>query len=318
MMTREEILKAEEIYVSDFGLMIPMVLKNVGYIFDKNSLTWFVQKRYYSWKVYNKRISPEEALDLMDSWERAAAEKNELLGKAISFAAEKHAGQVRKGTHIPYIVHPMEVLQILYSMRADTYVMIAGVLHDTVEDTDTSLEEIRELFGDYVAELVASNSEDKSKSWDERKQHTIDALPGAQLDVQMLILADKLSNLRSIAYDYKNIKDKLWERFNAPKEKQAWYYGGIQDGLYDIQFAEECESAYWEFVGLYKDVFVKYYLDEANDTLYQQCDDGSAFYLKKGDSQWYDAREVAIPECCEVLSRRDAEFLEDVWNMRVR
>lgn len=256
----------------------------------------------------------------MDSWERAAAEKNELLGKAISFAAEKHAGQVRKGTHIPYIVHPMEVLQILYSMRADTYVMIAGVLHDTVEDTDTSLEEIRELFGDYVAELVASNSEDKIKSWEERKQHTIDALPEAQLNVQMLILADKLSNIRSMAYDYREIGDKLWSRFNASKEKQAWYYGGIQDGLYDLQFDEDCSEAYWEFVSRYKDVFVKYYLDKECDTIYQQCDDGSVFFLKKGENCWRDAREAggdfAIQGEWDIIERHDAEFLEDVWNMK--
>lgn len=160
----------------------------------------------------------------------------EKLNEAINFAVKKHSDQVRKATTIPYILHPLEVLQILYSMRADTNVMIAGVLHDTVEDTDTTLDEIMELFGSDVAQLVASNSEDKSKSRDERKKHTIAELANADKRVKMLVLADKLSNMRSIAIDYEKSGDELWERFNAPKEKQAWYYSGVQDALYDMYF----------------------------------------------------------------------------------
>ncbi|MBR5507118.1 MAG: bifunctional (p)ppGpp synthetase/guanosine-3',5'-bis(diphosphate) 3'-pyrophosphohydrolase [Clostridia bacterium] len=257
------------------------------------------------------------------------------LNRAIIFATEKHREQVRKGTTIPYILHPLEVLQILYSMRAETNVMIAGVLHDTVEDTDTSLEEIKEIFGEDVATLIASNSEDKSKTWDERKQHTISDLKNADKRVKMLIMADKLSNIRSIAYDYKNIGDELWKRFNAPKEKQAWYYGGVQDSLYDMQFYPECSDLYWEFVGLYKDVFVKFFLDESESILYQICDDGSAFFLNKGNPEWYDAgvcvasdisvkidmtgkkqyvKSSHIPDGGEELSRKDAELLEDMWN----
>ena len=145
-------------------------------------------------------------------------------------------------------------------MRADTNLLIAGVLHDTVEDTDTTLDEIREIFGDDVAELVASNSEDKSKTWDERKQHPITEPAKADNRVKMLLLADKLSNIRSIAYDYRNIGDELWKRFNAPKEKQACYYSGIQDSIFDMQLNSDCAEAYWEFVGLYKDVFVNFVL----------------------------------------------------------
>lgn len=318
MMTREEILKAQEIYMSESGIMIPVIEKNVGYIFDRSSLTWSVQKRYYSWKVYHNAISGEEAIDLMDRWQAESDADNDKLNRAITFAVEKHAGQVRKSTNIPYIVHPLEVLQILYSVRADKDVLMAGVLHDTVEDTDTSLEEIRELFGDSVAELVASNSEDKSKTWDERKQHTIDELATASDEVQMLILADKLSNLRSIAHDYSELGDKVWDRFNASKEKQAWYYSGIQDALYDMQFQEDCRSAYWEFVGLFKDVFVQYLYDEGAEAVYQICDDGGAYRCAKSDCQWCEVSDIAdIPEGLERLARRDAEFLEDVWRMNI-
>lgn len=177
------------------------------------------------------------------------------LEEAICFATKRHAGQVRKGSDIPYITHPLETMNILNAMKADTELLIAGVLHDTVEDTDTTPEEIRELFGEDVAALVAAHTEDKSKSWMERKQHTIDELQTAPLRVKMLIMADKVSNLRSMYADYKLIGDKLWKRFNAPKEKQAWYYSGVQDALYEMQDYIETEQIYQEMVGLFKDLF---------------------------------------------------------------
>ena len=111
----------------------------------------------------------------------------------------------------------------------------------------------------------------------------------------MLLLADKLSNIRSIAYDYRNIGDELWKRFNASKEKQAWYYSGIQDAIFDMQLNSDCAEAYWEFVRLYKDVFVKYYLDEADEFLYQQSDDGTIYCMKKGNPQWMEVK-VSIPD----------------------
>lgn len=337
MLSRDDVLNSKEIYLSERDeLLIPAEDGDVGYRFTKQTLSWEVIKRNYSWKVYCKALSGEDALKVMDGWKEHSEKESARLNEAIEFAVKKHSGQFRKATTIPYILHPLEVLQILYSMRADTNVMIAGVLHDTVEDTDTSLDEIREIFGDDVAELVASNSEDKSKSWIERKQHTIDELANANERVKMLIMADKLSNIRSIAFDYNNIGDKLWERFNAPKEKQAWYYDGILDGLYDMQYIPECEKAYWEITGLFKDVFVKYYIDRGNEIIYQACDTGTIYYLKKGNPMWNDAlSEISddisdhitdnddkphyykinpIPDNAEPISRKDAELTEDIWN----
>ena len=161
--------------------------------------------------------------------------ENYLLEKAIHFATSKHAGQLRKGTKVPYIVHPLETMNILRSMNADTNLLIAGLLHDTVEDTDTSIEEITGIFGTDVAALVGGHSEDKSKTWEERKTHAIKELADARRRMKILVMADKVSNLRSMAADYRVVGDKLWSRFNAPVEKQAWYYSGIQDSLWDMQ-----------------------------------------------------------------------------------
>lgn len=147
-----------------------------------------------------------------------------LLNKAIIFAVEKHTGQVRKGTDLPYIVHPLEVMTILGAMHTDAEVMAAGVLHDTVEDTDATIDDIKANFVDRVAELVKGHTEDKSKPWEERKKEALEELKNAPFDLKCLIMADKLPNMRAIARDYKQSGDKVWEKFNRPKDKQAWYY----------------------------------------------------------------------------------------------
>lgn len=148
-------------------------------------------------------------------------ENNGMLEKAMQYAMECHKGAVRKGTERPYILHPIETLQILSSMNADTNLMIAGLLHDTLEDTDATLLDIYEQFGVDVAALVNAHTEDKRKIWYMRKLHTIDELTKANIRHKMLVLADKVANLRNMYADYKQIGDELWERFNAPKELQA-------------------------------------------------------------------------------------------------
>ena len=153
------------------------------------------------------------------------------IQKAIIFATKKHEGQKRKGTDIPYIVHPMEVMQILTDMHCEEAVIIAGILHDTLEDTDTTPEEIRQAFGENVLAIVQTESEDKSKTWKERKQRTVDELTEASTESKQVCFADKLSNIRSMYRDKLSIGEKIWERFNAEKNDIAWYYQSIADAL---------------------------------------------------------------------------------------
>ena len=157
------------------------------------------------------------------------------IHSAIQFAAEKHRDQKRKGSNIPYIVHPMEVMYILTENNCEKDVIIAGILHDVLEDTNTTKEEIKFNFGQRILDLVQSESEDKTKTWQERKQYTIDCLKTDSIETKLVCCADKLSNIRSMSSDLKIIGEKLWEKFNAPKEKIKWYYESLVEGLKELK-----------------------------------------------------------------------------------
>lgn len=242
--------------------------------------------------------------------EEDPAKSNELLEKAIHFATEKHAGGVRKGTNRPYIGHPLEVMTILNRMEVDNDLLMAGLLHDTVEDTETTYMEIKNTFGVDVAALVMAHTKNPDLSWEEVRKHKIEAMDESSFRVKLLIMADMTANLRSLWKDYRQIGDELWERFNAPKEKQAWYYGAMQDKLWDMQKYIETAEVYWEVVGLYKDLFVDFYIDEKTDTIYQNCADGTCFALERTTCEWHPAE---LPEGLLVVERHLAERIEDNW-----
>lgn len=179
--------------------------------------------------------------------------KNKPIHRAVELAAVSHDRQLRKGTKIPYITHPFEVAQMLTSYGCRDEVIIAGLLHDTVEDTPLTLEAIATEFGADVCRFVQNCTEDKTKSWLERKQHTIAFLSDCN-DLEMLILscADKTSNLRSIKEDYDKIGDRVWERFKASKEESNWYYSKLND-IFKVLNEHE---VYLENTKLYQYIFV--------------------------------------------------------------
>jgi len=148
------------------------------------------------------------------------------LYDAIELAARAHHHQVRKGTEIPYIVHPLAVASMLIRIKTPEPVVIAALLHDVLEDTPVTVEEILGQFGPDVADLVAAVSEpDKSASWEDRKSHTIEYLEKhANDDVLIVALADKLDNIRAIREGLESHGEIFWARFNRPREKQKWYY----------------------------------------------------------------------------------------------
>lgn len=179
-----------------------------------------------------------------------------MLNEAIEFATKAHEGQFRKGTKRPYIVHPIEVADIVTTMTRDQEVICAAVLHDTIEDcAGVTKEMLEERFGERVAMLVDCESEDKSKSWEERKSTTIQRLRTAPREVQMIGLADKLSNMRDIHRDYPVFGENLWMRFRMQsKAAMGWYYKSIRDVL---KSSFQGTAAYEEYCALVGEHFGK-------------------------------------------------------------
>lgn len=182
-----------------------------------------------------------------------------LLDKAIVFAVKAHANTERRSKGFPYIVHPLEALSIVATMTSDQEMLAAAVLHDTVEDTDTTIEQIEEAFGRRVAHLVSEESDncvegyDKTAPWRVRKQACIDRLMKADRDSKIVTLGDKLSNMRAIAADYRQIGDRLWERFHAPGGivDHEWRYRALANAFADLAEFD----AYHEFVAKVNEVF---------------------------------------------------------------
>ncbi len=159
--------------------------------------------------------------------------------QAIQFATKAHTGQFRKGTKVPYIIHPLGVAKILIEAGCSEDVVVAGILHDTVEDSSFKMDDIRRDFGEEVARLVEGASEpNKSDTWENRKQHTIDNLETAPMDAVYVSLADKLANIRDIRADYEKLGDDVFLLFNRPKEKQEWYYRAMAD-LFSKRIVDE-------------------------------------------------------------------------------
>ena len=184
----------------------------------------------------------------------------ELLDRAMIFAVHAHAGTERRGKGYPYIVHPMEAVEIVATMTADQELLAAAALHDTVEDTEVTVEQLKAEFGERIASLVADESDvmpegvSEEASWHQRKQAAIDRLSKASHDAKIVALGDKLSNMRAIARDYAEIGDALWSRFHAkdPKDHE-WHYRGLAEALSELKGTE----AHREFESLINQVFTK-------------------------------------------------------------
>lgn len=182
-------------------------------------------------------------------------EKSLLIHKAIVYATQAHTGQKRKASDVDYISHPMEVMEILSGVQGSIELRIAGILHDTVEDTPVTIEDIEKNFGSVVKTLVASHTEDKSKTWQERKEHTVLFLKEASIEEKLLALADLIANSRSILFDMETIGDDIWNRFKATKEEEEWYYNGILSSVNELSDIEEYKGIYEEAQVLCKKIF---------------------------------------------------------------
>jgi (p)ppGpp synthase/HD superfamily hydrolase len=154
--------------------------------------------------------------------------------KALRFAAQKHAGQARKASTIPYIAHLMAVASLVLEAGGDEDLAIAGLLHDVVEDCGGKkmLQEVRRRFGARVARIVDGCTDAyviPKPEWRGRKQAYIRRLKKEGSDTRLVSAADKLNNVRSILSDYREMGESIWSRFNGGRDGTVWYYRTLRD-----------------------------------------------------------------------------------------
>lgn len=185
---------------------------------------------------------------------------SEKIIQAIYFVTKAHETQVRKGTNVPYVVHSIQVMQLVAICDGTEDMQIAALLHDTLEDTKVSEDEILSLFGEDCLSIVKDlteprSQEDKSLSWKKRKLHTLDALKILRIPSVCVSLCDKFDNLSSIQRDKWFLGNKIWERFRANFEEQSWYY----EKLVEV-FAfrkKEMNSKFGVLVDKFKDLYTE-------------------------------------------------------------
>jgi len=160
---------------------------------------------------------------------QAAVKLGDRFLQAFDFAFEKHAGQTRKASSVPYIAHLMGVAALVLEFGGDEDMAIAALLHDVVEDCGGApmLKEVEQIFGTRVAKIVdgCTDSDTYPKPpWRERKENYIRHLKAADAETRLVSAADKLHNVRAIVADYREVGESVWARFSGGREGTLWYY----------------------------------------------------------------------------------------------
>ena len=157
---------------------------------------------------------------------------SEQVQRAVTVAARAHAGQLRKGKDVPYVVHPFSVLLVASQVTDDDDTLAACLLHDVLEDVAPEIysgQDMRRDFGDHVLEIVKTVSKDEQiPGWRPRNEAYLDSIRNTVLQEALVVCAaDKIHNLSDTLADYEVVGDQLWERFHAGKDDQLWWYGAV-------------------------------------------------------------------------------------------
>lgn len=227
-------------------------------------------ERYFCHMLKAERSGRDEEICSICPKLQCESARNQSLGKALVFAAEAHRGQMRKGTDIPYLIHLIRTWDYVRRMTEDEEELVAALLHDVLEDTTVSAGEIRVAFGERVEELVTGESEYKreeypaGQTWKIRKEETVGRLRDAlgresQRAAMHIALGDKLANLYSMAYEYRQRGEHLWKKFNQKeKSMHAWYYGEMGIIFADYFWQQPEYHLVEEYQMYYKEVFGEY------------------------------------------------------------
>ncbi|MCR5452555.1 MAG: HD domain-containing protein [Lachnospiraceae bacterium] len=214
--------------------------------------------------------TPDEQMELVSKWidrnvdevfplyEENSNPGRLLIEQALRFAARAHFGGLRKGNKIPYISHPIEVMMLTSRMTRDCDVIAAAALHDVVEDTPATIDDIRLNFGERVASFVRMESENKrddlprEATWKIRKKENLLREKNAPIEAKQIMLADKVSNMRATVRDFREEGKNIWQKFNMKDEsEQAWYYRSVANVLKDLSN----EELYIEYTAMLEEVF---------------------------------------------------------------
>jgi len=179
----------------------------------------------------NTRRAHTRMQKLIDRAKVSGTIVSKRFDSALAMASEAHAGQVRKGTSIPYISHPVAVASLVSQYGGDEDQAIAGLLHDVLEDGGPQwVHPIREQFGPRVLSMVESctdgvpDATGKKPPWKQRKVAYLEHLAHASDDALLVSACDKLHNLRSIVLDLGDVGESVFDRFTAGKDGTIWYY----------------------------------------------------------------------------------------------
>lgn len=179
-------------------------------------------------------LEPRKAPPKIAAPKLASPKLGPRLQSAFRYAAEKHEGQARKQTSVPYLSHLMAVASLVLEAGGDEEMAIAALLHDVVEDCGgmPRLRDVRKLFGDRVAKIVEGCTDsfsDPKLEWKQRKDDYVEHLKHADPETRLVSAADKLHNVRTILTDYRQDGEKIWERFSGKKDGTLWYYRALNE-----------------------------------------------------------------------------------------
>jgi (p)ppGpp synthase/HD superfamily hydrolase len=163
---------------------------------------------------------------LQAQWRRPLGTR---FDEAMVLASTLHRDQLRKASGVPYVAHLLAVTSLVLEEGGSEDMAIAALLHDAAEDQggEATLAGIRAAFGADVARWVQQASDTfvrPKPDWEQRKRHHLAAIPMADREARIIMLADKVHNARSILADHMRIGSEMWERFSVPRERTVWYY----------------------------------------------------------------------------------------------
>jgi len=177
------------------------------------------------------------------------------LQNALNDTLILHEKQKRKGTEIPYASHPISLAMLLLEHGLSEDIVIAALLHDTIEDTRLTEEALLDKYGKTVFDLVMSCTEkDQSQKWETRKEHTLEKFDYISQEAKWIVLVDKLHNIYSMYHQYLVEGEALWQHFSRGKDKQAWYYSNLLLKFQSVK-AFENHQLLIQYQDLYKALF---------------------------------------------------------------